>query len=59
MGLFRQTLSLIMAFGLIASTSSISLAETDRALYGRLGGYDAISSVVDVFLTKVWEDPVV
>jgi hemoglobin len=56
---FSKTLSLIMAFGLLATTSSMSLAETDRSLYERLGGYDAISAVVDVFLTKVWEDPVV
>jgi hypothetical protein len=39
---FSKTLSLIMAFGLLATTSSMSLAETDRSLYERLGGYDAI-----------------
>ena len=34
-------------------------AEPQKSLYERLGGYDAISAVVDVFLTKVWDDPVV
>jgi len=41
---------------------SLSMAETapsQKTLYERLGGYDAISAVVDVFLTKVWADPVV
>jgi len=56
---FFKALSLIMLFVLICTISSLSLAETDRSLYERLGGYDAISAVVDVFLTKVWEDPVV
>ena len=56
---FFKALSFIMIFAFIGTTSSLSLAETDRSLYERLGGYDAISAVVDVFLTKVWEDPVV
>ena len=41
---------------------SLSVAETStsqKILYDRLGGYDAISAVVDVFLTKVWAAPVV
>ncbi len=46
-------------FIFISTTTSLSLAETNRTLYERLGGYDAISAVVDVFLVKVWEDPVV
>lgn len=56
---FGQSFLLILIFAVIGMTSSLSLAETDRSLYERLGGYDAISAVVDVFLTKVWEDPVV
>ncbi len=56
---FGRSLSLILFFALIGTTSSLSLAETNRSLYERLGEYDAISAVVDVFLTKVWEDPVV
>ena len=34
-------------------------AEPERTLYDRLGGYDAISGVIDVFLQKVWDDPTV
>jgi len=34
-----------------------SQAETEKSLYERLGGYDAISAVVDRFLEKVWNDP--
>ncbi len=44
---------------LLGTNSSLSFGETKRSLYERLGGYDAISAVVDVFLTKAWEDPVV
>ena len=52
-------------FMLTALTSTIpGFAETmevkqEKSLYERLGGYDAISAVIDVFLTKVWDDPVV
>jgi hemoglobin len=56
---FCRSLSLILIFACIGTTSSLSFAETNRSLYERLGGYDAISAVVDVFLIKVWEDPVV
>jgi len=56
---FLKALSLIVICVLIGPTPSLSLAETNRSLYERLGGYDAISAVVDVFLIKVWEDPVV
>ena len=31
----------------------------DRSLYDRLGGYDAISAVVDDFAAKLFSDPVV
>ena len=59
------TFTLVFFFMLAALGSTIpSFAETmgvtqEKSLYERLGGYDAISAVVDVFLTKVWEDPVV
>jgi len=55
---FCKAFSLILFFSVIGVTSSLSLAETNRSMHERLGGYDAISAVVDVFLTKVWEDPV-
>ncbi|GJL67011.1 MAG: hypothetical protein NPIRA05_19820 [Nitrospirales bacterium] len=44
---------------LLGTTSSLSFAETNHSLYERLGGYNAISALVDVFLTKIWKDPVV
>jgi hemoglobin len=59
------TVTLIFIFMLTALTSTIpSFAETmevkqEKSLYERLGGYDAISGIVDSFLTKVWDDPVV
>ena len=56
---FGKSLSFILIFAFISTTASLSLAETKATLYERLGGYDAISAVVDVFLVKVWEDPVV
>lgn len=56
---FFKALPLMMFFVLISTTSNLSQAETERSLYERLGGYDAISAIVDVFLTKVWEDPIV
>ena len=34
-------------------------ANPEKSLYERLGGYDAISAVVDVFLKEVWADPIV
>ena len=45
-----------VVFGTFVTTAH---AESQKSLYERLGGYDAISGVVDVFLTKVWDDPVV
>ncbi len=59
------TFALVFFFMLTALGSAIpSFAETmgdtqEKSLYERLGGYDAISAVVDVFLVKVWDDPVV
>ncbi len=59
------TFALVFFFMLTAlGNTTPSFAETmgetqEKSLYERLGGYDAISGVVDVFLTKIWEDPVV
>ncbi len=59
------TIALVFCFMLTALGSTMpsfaeSMGETqEKSLYERLGGYDAISAVVDVFLTKIWEDPVV
>lgn len=48
--------TMCIVLGIFVTTSH---AEPQKSLYERIGGYDAISAVVDVFLTKVWDDPVV
>lgn len=59
------TIMLVFFFMLMGLANTLpSFAETmevaqEKSLYERLGGYDAISAVVDVFLTEVWADPVV
>jgi hemoglobin len=45
-----------LALGVL--TAGISVAE-EKTLYERLGGYDAISAVVDDFAGKLFIDPVV
>ena len=59
--LVKGTVTFISFFMFTAMSTTPSFTETMKAksLYERLGGYDAISAVVDVFLTKVWDDPVV
>ncbi len=45
-------------FALGAFTTGISVAQ-EKTLYERLGGFDAISAVVDDFAEKLFNDPVV
>ncbi len=56
---FVRNVCLAAVFILLGASFSVTQAEQQKPLYERLGGYDAISTVVDVFLTKVWDDPVV
>ncbi|MDA0738003.1 MAG: group 1 truncated hemoglobin [Nitrospirae bacterium] len=42
-----------------AGTEGSGNVGQQKTLYDRLGGYDAISAVVDEFLQRVWDDPVV
>ena len=51
--------SLAIVFILFLTFPAMSQAEPEKSLYDRLGGYDAISGVIDVFLQKVWDDPTV
>lgn len=37
----------------------LGFANTEKSLCVRLEDYDTISAVVDVFLTKIWDDPIV
>ena len=46
----------VLTFGLAMSTSALA---QEKSLYERLGGYDAISAVVDDFAPKLFNDPVV
>jgi len=46
----------VLTFGLATSTPALA---QDKSLYERLGGYDAISAVVDDFAPKLFNDPVV
>ena len=43
----------------VLTTQTIIHAEVQKSLYERLGGYDAISAVVDDFAGKLFNDPVV
>ncbi|NKB49620.1 MAG: group 1 truncated hemoglobin [Alphaproteobacteria bacterium] len=57
--LLRPTLLATAAvFTVGLALSSTALAQ-DKSLYERLGGYDAISAVVDDFAPKLFSDPVV
>ena len=50
---------LVLSLFLYPALSVAETATSQKTLYERLGGYDPISAVVDVFLIKVWADPVV
>lgn len=54
--LSRVSVAAIVVIGTV--TSGIIGAE-DKTLYERLGGYDAVSAVVDDFAGKLFDDPVV
>ncbi len=47
-----------LAIGGMLLTPTIGAAE-EPSLYERLGGYDAVSAVVDDFAAKLFDDPVV
>ena len=60
----RKTLPRLALFASIALlTAAFALPRTalaqEKSLYERLGGYDAISAVVDDFAPKLFADPVV
>lgn len=49
----------LFAFSILLLTISGSANAQDKALYDRLGGYEAISAVVDEFADRLFNDPVV
>ena len=50
--------ALIGLFAFVFAVPQIAVAQ-EKSLYERLGGYGAISAVVDVFAAKLFSDPVV
>ena len=49
----------VIAIGAFLSNSALSQVAMEKSLYERLGGYDAVSAVVDDFAAKLFNDPVV
>jgi len=49
----------VFAMGVLLTTSVFAESEMEKPLYDRLGGYEAISAVVDDFAGKLFTDPVV
>ena len=50
---------LIVAAGAFLNGPALGQAAMEKSLYERLGGYDAVSAVVDDFAGKLFNDPVV
>lgn len=56
----RLWISILGAIALSGLLVAPAYSETDEpSLYERLGGYDAVSAVVDDFAAKLFDDPVV
>ncbi len=49
----------VIAVGAFLSNPALSQEAMEKSLYERLGGYDAVSAVVDDFAGKLFIDPVV
>lgn len=47
----------VIAFGVFLSNSALGQSATGKSLYDRLGGYGAISAVVNDFAEKLFADP--
>ena len=57
-----KNLSVILGaivISVILNHSALAQGTTEKSLYERLGGYDAVSAVVDDFAEKLFNDPVV
>jgi len=57
--LFRQSSAVVISLTVmtLALFASAPAAAAQKSLYERLGGYDAISAVVDDFANQLFEDP--
>ncbi len=49
----------VFAIGAFLASSAYGETAMEKSLYDRLGGYDAVSAVVDDFAGKLFNDPVV
>ncbi len=49
----------VFAIGAFLASSAYGETAMEKSLYDRLGGYDAVSAVVDDFAAKLFNDPVV
>lgn len=48
-----------LVLGVFLTHSAVAETGTEKSLYERLGGYDAVSAVVDDFTSKLFDDPIV
>ncbi len=56
---FINQFQTLFALSLLLSIVAITANAQDKTLYDRLGGYEAISAVVDEFADRLFSDPVV
>ncbi len=54
-----STILAAIAIGTLLTSSVFADSKMEKTLYERLGGYDAVSAVVDDFAAKLFDDPVV
>lgn len=61
LSIFRDVSAILgtFAIGVLLISSAFADSNPERTLYDRLGGYDAVSAVVDDFAGKLFDDPVV
>lgn len=57
----KRSIPMVLPLLILASLSTQSLAQETQgpSLYERLGGYDAVSAVVDDFADRLFADPVI
>ena len=48
-----------LLIGTLLTHSAVAQTSMEKSLYERLGGYEAVSAVVDDFAAKLFDDPVV
>lgn len=55
----RSAVFAVLAVIAFSASPAFGQAAMDKPLYERLGGYDAVSAVVDDFAAKLFDDPIV